>query len=132
MSKDSLNDLINQLAAPPTDANSAVPPVGVKPRDLYLASLTPLHLRLAAALTRLPAEALVAGLHMEQLWPLITGRQRAKPRAFEVADALRKLGWQRIRLYSDKTAASGTFWFPPEVDPQDAKAALRSRIKEAK
>ena len=95
--------------------------------DRLRAHLVPLHERLKAAIARFPAEALADGIHLTQIWPLVTGRQRDKPRAFEVADALRVLGWQRFRIYSDSTTPSGTYWFPPEVTQVAAKAALRSR-----
>jgi hypothetical protein len=39
---------------------------------------------------------------------------------------LRQLGWQRVRYYQD-SAPSTTLWFPPEIDPADAKAAMKAR-----
>ena len=95
--------------------------------DKARAYSVPLHERLKAALTKFPPEVLAEGLHMSQIWPLVSGRQRSKPRAFEVADALRQLGWQRLRLYSDSTMPSGTWWFPAGVLTGDAKAAMRRR-----
>jgi hypothetical protein len=97
------------------------------PRDKWTASLTPLHERLGAKLATFPADVMAQGLRLSQIWPLVSGRQREKPRAFEVADALRQLGWQRYRVYSDKTAPSGTFWFPPTVTAQNARAAMKAR-----
>jgi hypothetical protein len=106
---------------PSPPAQSATPR-----RDKYLARLTPLHERLHQALLRFSAELTADGLHMDQVWPLVLGRQREKPRAFEVAAALRALGWQRIRYYQD-SGPSTTLWFPPEVDSAEAKAAMKAR-----
>ena len=111
------------VAATPDPQPSAATPRA----DRLRANLVPLHVRLQSALARYPMEALADGLHLSQIWPLVTGRQRDKPRAFEVANALRALGWQRFRIYSDCTAPSGTFWFPAWVTQPDAKAALRCR-----
>jgi hypothetical protein len=93
--------------------------------DKARAYLVPLHERLRDALTKIPPDILAEGLRLEVIWPLVSGRQRTKPRAYEVADALRRLGWIRIRFYSDMTAPSGNYWFPPNVAQEDAKANLR-------
>jgi hypothetical protein len=95
-------------------------------RDKYLARLTPLADRLAVALAKFPRDVIADGLHMDQLWPLVLGRQREKPRAFEVAAALREIGWTRVRFYSD-SGPSQTAWFPPAVSKEDAKQVLKAR-----
>ena len=96
-------------------------------RDKYLARLTPLHDRLRVALAKFPPELIADGLHLtEQIWPLVLGVQREKPRAFEIAAALRQLNWTRVRYYQD-SAPSMTLWFPPEISPEDAKAAMKAR-----
>lgn len=110
----------------PATATSAAEPSPASRRDQYLARLTPLHERLAAALSKFPPNALANGLHMDQVWPLVIGRQAEKPRAFEVAEALRRLGWTRVRFYSD-SGPSQTAWFPPDVNHHDAKAILKGR-----
>ena len=102
-------------------------PSGTPRLDRLRTQLTPLHERLRAALAKFPPDAIADGVHMDQLWPLCIGIQRQKPRAFEVANALRALGWTRVRIYSDGTQPSGTYWFPPEVTPQNAKAAAKGR-----
>lgn len=63
---------------------------------------------------------------MDQVWPLVLGRQREKPRAFEVAAALRDLNWTRVRYYQD-SAPSKTLWFPPEISTETAKAAMKGK-----
>ena len=102
-------------------------PSGTPRRDKYQARLVPLHERLRTALASFPADLIADGLHMDQVWPLALGRQKEKPRAFEVANALRQLGWQRVRYYRD-SAPSTTLWFPPEATQQAAKAAMKARI----
>ncbi len=97
-------------------------------REAYLARLTPLHERLREALAKLPPDDLAQGMHLSTLWPMVRGVQRSKPRAYEVAAALRVLGWSRVRIYSDGTAPSGSFWFPPEVTQVEAKAAVRRKV----
>ncbi len=102
-------------------------PLSATPRrDKYLARWKPLPDRLGEALAKFPLDLIADGLHMDQVWPLVLGRQREKPRAFEVAAALRTLGWQRVRYYQD-SAPSLTLWFPPETDPTAAKASMKAR-----
>ncbi len=95
-------------------------------RARYLARLRPLDVRLAEKLQDIPDEVKQNGMHMDELWPLALGRQKEKPRAFEVAAALRTLHWTRVRYYQD-SAPSSTLWFPPEVTTEDAKAKLKER-----
>ena len=116
-------------SAPAPQPNAAPDPVisSAGRRDQYIARLTPLKDRLRVALEKFPRELLEEGVHMSQLWGLALGRQRSRARAFEVAQALRELGWQRIRVYSGGTAPSGSFWFPPQISEQDAKQILRGR-----
>jgi hypothetical protein len=109
------------------ETNQPQPAISATPRrDQYLARLVPLHERLRTALASFPADLIADGLHMDQVWPLTLGRQSQKPRAFEVAAALRQLGWQRVRYYQD-SAPSTTLWFPPEVDAAEAKAILKAK-----
>jgi hypothetical protein len=120
---------LTALAAPqpaPTDQPQPVPLSVTPRRDNYLARLTPLPDRLRIALEKFPVEMTANGLHMSQIWPLVTGVQRSKPRAFEVAGALRAIGWTRVRFYSD-SGPSQTFWFGPEVNTAEAKAILKAR-----
>ena len=120
---------LTALASAPTQQhNQAQPaPLSATPRrDQYLARLTPLPDRLRIALAKFPPELTADGLHMSHIWPLVTGVQRSKPRAFEVAAALREIGWTRVRYYSD-SGPSQTAWFPPEVDTAEAKAILKAR-----
>lgn len=126
--KTSVQRYLETLAYQTTTQDPAPPaPQSATPRrDKYLARLTPLPERLRDALAKFPPELLADGLHMDQIWPLVLGRQREKPRAFEVAAALRALNWQRVRYYQD-SAPSMTLWFPPTVDPADAKAAMKAR-----
>jgi hypothetical protein len=118
-----MDELINPPAATTTSA-PAGPPSRV---DRYEARLTPLHIRLQAALEKIPADIRSKGLHMSTIWPLCSGVQRIKPPAWKVGEALRLLGWQRHRIYSDGTEPSGTYWFPPGMPMTSAKAALRQR-----
>jgi hypothetical protein len=106
-------------------ASSALPER--TPADKHRAATTPLRDRLAAALARIPAEAKSEGLRMATIWPMTSGRQRSKPQASAVADALRSLGWIRRRFYSDGTQPSGSYWFPPQTQPDGANAASKLR-----
>lgn len=128
--KTSLQSYLSTLAYPAPQPNAAPDPVisSAGRRDQYIARLTPLKDRLRVALDKFPEELLEEGVHLSLLWPLVLGVQRSKPRAFEVAEALRELGWQRIRVYSDGTAPSGSFWFPPQVSKEDAKQILKGKV----
>lgn len=121
--------LTTLASAPPQQPDQPQPvPLSATPRrDNYLARLTPLPDRLRIALEKFPVEMLADGVHLSTIWPIVTGVQRSKPRAFEVAAALRVIGWTRVRFYSDGTAPSGSFWFPPQISEQDAKAILKAR-----
>jgi hypothetical protein len=118
------NDL---LAVYQTNPESEQPQQPAYLRDRIAARMTPLEDRLRQKLTQFPAELAEQGLRMSQLWPLCSGVQRSKPRAFEVADALRALGWKRVRVYSDKTNPSSTLWLPPTSDLAEARQAFRRR-----
>jgi hypothetical protein len=110
----------------PTDQPQPTPLSATPRRDNYLARLTPLSDRLRIALEKFPVAMTANGLHLSQIWPLVIGVQRSKARAWEVASALRKIGWTRVRFYSD-SGPSQTAWFPPEVDAAEAKAILKAR-----
>jgi len=128
--KPALQSYLSSLAYPAPDATKQpLPaPLSATPRrDNYLARLTPLPDRLRIALAKFPLELLADGVPLSTIWPIVTGLQRSKPRAFEVAAALRVIGWTRVRFYSDGTAPSGSFWFPPQISEQDAKAILKAR-----
>lgn len=117
---------LNAPYDPPTTQPQPAPLSSTPCRDNYLARLTPLPERLRVALAKFPTDMTADGLHMSQMWPLVTGVQRSKPRAFEVAAALREIGWTRVRFYSD-SGPSQTAWFPPEIDVAEAKAILKAR-----
>lgn len=127
--KPALQSYLSSLAYPAPDATKQpLPaPLSATPRrDNYLARLTPLPDRLRIALAKFPPELLADGVHLSTIWPIVTGLQRSKPRAFEVAAALRVIGWTRVRFYSD-SSPSQTAWFPPEVSKEDAKQILKAR-----
>lgn len=123
-----ITDYTASLANAHTVPNASPEPSATPRRDQYLARLTPLPERLAKELAKFPPDMLADGLHMNQLWPMVLGVQRSKPRAFEVAEALRALKWQRVRYYRD-SAPSLTLWFPPTINPTDAKNALKARTR---
>lgn len=108
------------------ESHSPEPESTAPRRERYLARLTPLHERLRTALAKFPRDLIADGLHMDQIWPLALGRQCQKARAWEVGAALRQLGWQRVRYYSD-SSPSQTLWFPPDVSETDAKAAMKGK-----
>ena len=121
--------LTTLASAPPQQPDQPQPvPLSATPRrDNYLARLTPLPDRLRIALAKFPPELLADGVHLSTIWPIVTGLQRSKPRAFEVAAALRVIGWTRVRFYSD-SGPSQTGWFPPEVSKEDAKQILKGKV----
>lgn len=121
--------LTTLASAPPQQPDQPQPvPLSATPRrDNYLARLTPLPDRLRIALAKFPPELLADGVHLSTIWPTVTGLQRSKPRAFEVAAALRVIGWTRVRFYSD-SSPSQTAWFPPEVSKEDAKQILKGKV----
>lgn len=112
--------LVYQHAETPAPAAPQIPPHAAS----YIAKTTPLVDRLRVQLAKIPPEAMQYGMEMKQLWGLCSGVQRSKPTAHAVGAALRALGWVRYRCYSD-SAPSSTWWMPPTVDLEQAKAKIR-------
>jgi hypothetical protein len=114
--------LAHAYAEAPTPAPPQIPPHAAS----YIAKTTPLADRLRVQLAKIPPEAMQYGMEMKQLWGLCSGVQRSKPPAHAVGAALRALGWVRYRRYSD-SGPSSTWWMPPTVDFEQAKAMIRER-----
>lgn len=98
----------DDLPQPTPNSQPSLTPRGDRMRE----RLEPLKDRLAVQLAKISPDIQQDGLRLAQVWPLVIGRQRSRPTAYAVADALRELGWVRRRFYSDSTPST-TLWFPP-------------------
>lgn len=85
----------------------------VHPRDRF----EPMHVRLERQLAKIPDGVKREGMAMDYITTLVQG-QRGRGSTKQVSDALRKLGWFRLRCWSRTASETGGFralWYPPAV-----------------
>ena len=73
--------------------------------------LTPLEERLAKLLATIPSEIKSQGLSLPAICNLLAGKWRGRCHPGELGVALRKLGYQRRRNWSDGTQSFSALWF---------------------
>ena len=76
--------------------------------------LTPLEDRLSKLLAAIPPEVISQGLSLFSLRNMLAGKWRGRCHPGELGVALRKLGYQRRRNWSDGTQSFRALWFPQE------------------
>ena len=76
--------------------------------------LVPLHTRLQRLLDTIPYNTQRQGLSLLELQACLRGRKGGLPHIGEMGAAMRKLGWQRHRAWSDENTAFSSRWYPPE------------------
>lgn len=76
--------------------------------------LPALHTRLQRLLNTIPPSAQSRGLSLLDLQARLRGRKGGLPHIGEMGSAMRKLGWQRCRTWSDEKTAFSSRWYPPE------------------
>ena len=76
--------------------------------------LPALHMRLQKLLDTIPPSAQRQGLSLLDLQACLRGRKGGLPHIGEMGAAMRKLGWQRHRAWSDENTAFSSRWYPPE------------------
>jgi hypothetical protein len=74
-------------------------------------SLTPLEDRLARVLERIPIEAQQEGLSLASLRVLLRGRQGGNCHCGELGEALRKMGFERLRDWTGRGGGFHTRWY---------------------
>ena len=79
-----------------------------------VAPLAPLHTRLQRLLDTIPYNAQHQGLSLLELQACLRGRKGGLPHIGEMGAAMRKLGWQRHRVWSNENTAFSSRWYPPE------------------
>ena len=75
--------------------------------------LTPLEERLAKLLSTIPPEIKKQGMSLHAIRDLLAGKWRGKCHPGELGTALRKLGYERRRNWSDGNQSFRALWFPP-------------------
>ena len=80
------------------------------------ASLTPLHKRLQRLLDTIPSSEQRKGLSLLDLQSRLRGRKGGLPHIGELGAAMRRLGWQRRRAWSNEKSAFSSKWYPAELD----------------
>jgi hypothetical protein len=83
-------------------------------KEDYTASLAPLHRRLQKLLETLPLSDQRQGLSLLDLQVRLRGRKGGLPHIGELGAAIRRLGWQRRRRWSDHDAAFAAKWYPKD------------------
>jgi hypothetical protein len=73
--------------------------------------LTPLEERLAKLLSTIPNEIKDEGVSLCALRTMLTGKWRGNCHPGELGDALRKLGYQRKRNWSNGNSSFNALWF---------------------
>ena len=76
--------------------------------------LPPLHTRLQKLLETLPSSEQRQGLSLLDLQVRLRGRKGGLPHIGELGAAIRRLGWQRRRRWSDHDAAFAAKWYPKD------------------
>ncbi|MDC1262736.1 hypothetical protein N8015_01465 [Planktomarina temperata] len=76
--------------------------------------LPPLHKRLQKLLDTLPVSEQRRGLSLLDLQVRLRGRKGGLPHIGELGAAIRRLGWQRRRRWSDHDAAFAAKWHPKD------------------
>ena len=80
------------------------------------ASLTPLHKRLKRLLDTISSSEQREGLSLLDLQSRLRGRKGGLPHIGELGAAMRRLGWQRRRAWSNEKSAFSSKWYPAELD----------------
>ena len=80
------------------------------------ASLKPLHKRLQRLLDTIPSSEQRKGLSLLDLQSCLRGRKGGLPHIGELGAAMRRLGWQRRRAWSNEKSAFSSKWYPAELD----------------
>jgi hypothetical protein len=78
--------------------------------------LTPLEDRLAKLLITIPPEIKNQGLSLPAIRNMLTGKWRGKCHPGELGIALRRLGYERRRNWSDGTQSFSALWFMTTSD----------------
>ncbi len=108
-----LSEEIQRLQAQAEQKQRTASRASVHPRDRF----EPMHVRLDRQLAKIPEGVKRDGMAMDYLTTLVQG-QRGRGSTKQVSDALRKLGWFRLRCWSHSASESGGFralWYPPVV-----------------
>ena len=76
--------------------------------------LTPLRTRLIKLLDDIPLSDQRQGLSLLDLQARLRGRKGGLPHIGELGAAIRRLGWQRRRRWSNEDAAFASLWYPKD------------------
>jgi hypothetical protein len=77
----------------------------------WIERLTPLEDRLSKLLAAIPTEVKRQGISLHSLRNMLAGKWRGRCHPGELGVALRKLGYQRRRNWSDGTQSFSALWF---------------------
>ena len=86
------------------------------PQDKGTAQLAPLRTRLQKLLDTIPTNEQCRGLSLLDIQTRLRGRKGRAPHIGELGRAMRGLGWQRRRQWSNKSTAFSSRWYPKEMN----------------
>ena len=78
------------------------------------APIAPLHTRLQKLLDQIPISTQQQGLSLLDLQARLRGRKGGLPHIGELGAAMRRLGWQRRRKWSEEDTAFSSKWYPKD------------------
>ena len=82
--------------------------------EQHRTSLGPLDERLRRILGQIPQSTHMEGLSLLNLQACLRGRKGGLPHIGELGAAMRRLGWQRRRAWSDETTSFSSKWYPTD------------------
>lgn len=83
-------------------------------QDKGTAQLAPLHTRLQKLLDTIPTNVQCRGLSLLDIQTRLRGRKGRAPHIGELGAAMRGLGWQRRRRWSNETTSFSAKWYPAD------------------
>jgi hypothetical protein len=96
-------------------------------------ALSPVGERLRRLLDGIPETEQACGLRFEDLRRRLAGKYGRTARHDEVADALRALGWARVRDWRDVDGGFRSAWFPPSAsEPPEPNSPAKAPKTPAK
>lgn len=94
------------------------PDLVVMPGRVQGRALTPVETRLRRLLDAMPDDVKAGGLSFNDLRARLAGKYGRTARHDETADALRALGWVRVRNWRDVEGGFRSYWYRPEDAPE--------------
>jgi hypothetical protein len=113
MSVDYLSAITAQIRKDAEEAARLNPPK-LKPTGTHRGAYTPLDQQITDLMRTLPPARQIAPWSIDDLVARLDGKYRDRPHAKGVGEALRRLGWQHVRLWA-KEHGGRRYWVAPSM-----------------